>query len=60
MNIFESFIRKCVFCTSFLEDKTFVEMLEAHIALLVKRLLAGKTVTISFAEKSELGNSLSM
>ena len=46
--------------TSFLEDKTFVEMLEAHIALLVKRLLAGKTVTISFAEKSELGNSLSM
>lgn len=46
--------------TSFLEDKTFVEMLEAHIALLVKRLLAGKTVTISFAEKSELGNSISM
>ena len=46
--------------TSFLEDKTFVEMLEAHIALLVKRLLAGKTVSISFAEKSELGNSLSM
>ncbi len=46
--------------TSYCQDSTFLDMLDAHMALLVKRLLVSKPVSVSFAQRVELGNTMSM